>query len=107
MLAEPTRAPRDVLEILAAPIVTVGLTPLLAVAGRAANVGSEHDVTGVDEDLRRDVPLAVMLRSRTAVNVDDGGRRARAMKRLGVREEEERGHHVAVRPRIADVPRFD
>ena len=106
LITEPRGAARDVLEVLAAPVAPVRFTPLSPVAGRSARVRCEHDKSGVHEHLRGDVPLAVVLVGRPAVDVDDRGRDLLASEGLFVRKEEERRHVIAVRAGIADVRRL-
>src|SRR5205085_2273204 len=107
LIAEPRGAARDVLEILAAPIAAIPFAPFLAVPDRSPRIRFEDDESRVDEDLRGDVPLAVVLRRRPSVDVDDRGWDRLAPQSLGIREEEERGYILAVRTRIADVRGLD
>src|SRR5207247_9417234 len=82
------------------PVVTVRLPPLLPVSRRAADIRRKHNVPRVDEELGRHVPLAVMLKGRPTVDVDDRWRHALAAECLGVRNEEERVNILAIRARL-------
>src|SRR6266540_3755972 len=100
LLGEPVEALHDVLEVFATPVLAVPLLELAAVAGRAADVRREHDVSVVREPLARAVPPAVVLARRPAVDVDDGRRRPIATHGLRIGDVKESGD---LTPRRAGV----
>ena len=71
LVDEPVDAGDHVGQIRPAPVTPVGLLELAAVARRATDVRREHDQPAVGEELRRRIPLPVVLGRGSAVDVHD------------------------------------
>ena len=71
-------APREVVLHLAAPLDIAGVEELLPIARRSAEVGLEHRIAAIGEELRQRVVSPFVAPPRAAVRKNDGGQVLRA-----------------------------